>query len=232
MDLIIHQLRHCELLLCKNAGNRIHESVEATVAGSGALLYFPFYFYPDTGSTVHIEASVDIAIQQRENARLEEQKYQSQITQQEAEKKLAIDKAEAKQISALVVVEQEIIKFVTEARREQDIAKTKASEKLAVATLKLEAAKDEAEAIRFRGQAAADVIGYENKADAAGWKRAVEAFNGNGDEYAQFVLYQKLASAYRRIMVNTSDSPIMRMFEAVGENAVNTQTEDSTSSTP
>lgn len=171
-------------------------------------------------------------IQQRENARLEEQKYQSQITQQEAEKKLAIDKAEAKQISALVVVEQEIIKFVTEARREQDIAKTKASEKLAVATLKLEAAKDEAEAIRFRGQAAADVIGYENKADAAGWKRAVEAFNGNGDEYAQFVLYQKLASAYRRIMVNTSDSPIMRMFEAVGENAVNTQTDDSASSTP
>lgn len=171
-------------------------------------------------------------IQQRENARLEEQKYQSQITQQEAEKKLAIDKAEAKQISALVVVEQEIIKFVTEARREQDIAKTKASEKLAVATLKLEAAKDEAEAIRFRGQAAADVIGYENKADAAGWKRAVEAFNGNGDEYAQFVLYQKLASAYRRIMVNTSDSPIMRMFEAVGENAVNTQMDDSTSSTP
>ena len=158
-------------------------------------------------------------IQQRENARLEEQKYQSQITQQEAEKELAVDQAEAKQKSALVVIEQEIIKFVTEAMREQEVAKTKAEEKLAVATLKLEAAKDEAEAIIARGKATADVIGYENKADAAGWKRAVEAFDGNGDEYAQFVLYQKLAAAYRRIMVNTADSPIMRMFESVSEDA-------------
>jgi regulator of protease activity HflC (stomatin/prohibitin superfamily) len=158
-------------------------------------------------------------IQQRENARLEEQKYQSQITQQEAEQTLAVDKAEAIQKEALVVIEQEIIKFVTEAMREQEVAQTKANEKLAVATLKLEAAQDEAEAIIARGRATADVIGYENKADAAGWKRAVEAFDGNGDEYAQFVLYQKLASAYRRIMVNTADSPIMRMFESVSEDA-------------
>lgn len=156
-------------------------------------------------------------IQQRENSRLEEQKYQSQITQQEAEKNLAISKAKAIQEKELVEIEQEIIKFVTEAEREQEIAKTKAEEKLAVATLKLEAAQDEAEAITARGRATADVIGYENKADAAGWKRAVEAFDGNGDEYAQFVLYQKLASAYRRIMVNTADSPIMRMFESISE---------------
>lgn len=154
-------------------------------------------------------------IQQRENSRLEEQKYQSQITQQEAEKSVAISKAKAIQEKELVEIEQEIIKFVTEAEREQEIAKTKAEEKLAVAMLKLEAAQDEAEAITARGRATADVIGYENKADAAGWKRAVEAFGGNGDEYAQFVLYQKLASAYRRIMVNTADSPIMRMFESV-----------------
>ena len=160
-------------------------------------------------------------IQQRENSRLEEQKYQSQITQQEAEKNLAISKAKAIQAKELVEIEQEIIKFVTEAEREQEIAKTKAEEKLAVATLKLEAAQDEAAAITARGRATADVIGYENKADAAGWKRAVEAFDGNGDEYAQFVLYQKIASAYRRIMVNTADSPIMRIFESVsGESSV------------
>lgn len=158
-------------------------------------------------------------IQQRENSRLEEQKYQSQITQQEAEKNLAISKAKAIQEKELVEIEQEIIKFVTEAEREQEIAKTKAEEKLAVATLKLEAAQDEAEAIIARGRATADVIGYENKADAAGWKRAVEAFDGNGNEYAQFVLYQKLASAYRRIMVNTADSPIMRMFESISEDS-------------
>lgn len=156
-------------------------------------------------------------IQERENARLEEQKYQAQILQQEEEKNLAEQKGLVKQKSALVAVEREIVRFVTEAQQEQEIAVTKANEKLAVAELKLDAAKDEAEAITARGKADADVIGYENQADAAGWKRAVEAFNGNGSEYAQFVLYQKLSSAYRRIMVNTADSPIMRMFDVIGE---------------
>lgn len=158
-------------------------------------------------------------IQQRENARLEEKKYQSQILQQHKEKELAETDALRKRRSELKVIEREIIAFVTEAQREKKVAETKAEEKRTVARFKLDAAKDEAEAIMARGRAEADVIGYENKADATGWKRAVEAFNGNGDEYAQFVLYQKLAASYRRIMVNTANSPIMRMFEAVGNDA-------------
>jgi hypothetical protein len=53
-----------------------------------------------------------------------------------------------------------------------------------------------------------------NQAEAAGWKRSVEAFDGSGSEFAQYVLYQKIAGAYRNIMVNTADSPIMRIFES------------------
>ncbi|MHC4879786.1 MAG: SPFH domain-containing protein [Planctomycetota bacterium] len=156
-------------------------------------------------------------IQQRENARLEEQKYQAEILQQEQERKLAEEQALIKQESALVDIEQEIVKLTTQALREQEVAVTKANEKLAVAEFKLEAAKDEAEATVARGKATADVIGYENEADAAGWKRAVEAFNGNGLQYAQYEMYQKLAAAYQRIVVNTANSPIMRMFDALGE---------------
>ena len=158
-------------------------------------------------------------IQERENARLEEEKYQAEILQQEEERKLAEEQALIKQEAALVGIEQEIVKLTTQALREQEVAVTKANEKLAVAELKLEAAKDEAEATVARGEAAADVIGYENEADAAGWKRAVEAFSGNGHEYAQYEMYQKLAAAYRRIVVNTADSPIMRMFDQLGERA-------------
>ncbi len=156
-------------------------------------------------------------IQERENARLQEEKYQSQILQQEQEVKLAEEAALVKQGAALVDIEQDIAKITTQAKREQDVAKTKAAEKLEVAKLKLDAAKDEAAAIMARAQAGADVIGFENEADAAGWRRAVEAFSGNGREYAQYEMYQKLAAAYQRIVVNTADSPIMRMFDALGE---------------
>lgn len=159
-------------------------------------------------------------IQERENARLEEEKYQAEILQQEQERNLAEEQALIKQESALVDIEQEIVKLTTQALREQEVAVTKANEKLAVAELKLEAAKDEAEATVARGEAAADVIGYENEADAAGWKRAVEAFSGNGHAYAQYEMYQKLATAYRRIVVNTADSPMMKMFEQLGDPVV------------
>ena len=160
---------------------------------------------------------IALPIQERENARLDEQKYQSQIKQQEVERTLAEQKALVTQKSALIDVERQIVRLVTEAQREQDVAVTKANEGLEVAKLELEAAKDRSEAIVARGKATADVIGYENEADAAGWKRAVEAFSGDGLEYARFVLYQKLSPAYRRIMTNTADSPIMTMFEAMAQ---------------
>ncbi len=76
-----------------------------------------------------------------------------------------------------------------------------------MATEKLSAAKDEAEAILARAAAKAAVIGFENEADAAGWKTAVEALGNDGEAYARYVLYQKLAPGYRSIMTNTADSP-------------------------
>jgi len=88
---------------------------------------------------------------------------------------------------------------------------------LAVAKLKLEAAKDESAALVARGEGEAEVVLQQNEAEAAGWKRSVAAFGGNGSQFAQYVLYQKLATAYRRVMVNTADSPIMKIFESFNE---------------
>ena len=73
--------------------------------------------------------------------------------------------------------------------------------------------KDEAEAILARASAKAAVIGFENEADAAGWKKAVEALGNDGEAYARYVLYQKLAPGYRSIMTNTADSPLMEVFK-------------------
>ncbi len=160
---------------------------------------------------------IAIPISLRTTAQLDEQKFKQQIQQQGEEMKLAEQTELVKQKPALITVEKSIIKLTTEALREQEIAVTKASQALAVAKLKLEAAKDEAAAMLSKGEGDAEVIRLDNAAEASGWKRSVEAFGNNGGQYAQFVLYQKLSGAYRTIMVNTADSPIMKIFESFQE---------------
>ena len=153
-------------------------------------------------------------IRQRDTLKEQEKQYQQEILAQEAVKKAAIQVETVKQKQALVGAEQDIIRITTEALREQEVSKTKGSEKLAVAQLKLDATKDEAAAVLSRGKGAAEVVQFKNKAEAAGWKRSVEAFDGDGSQFARYVLYQKLSAAYRTIMVNTADSPIMKIFDS------------------
>lgn len=152
-------------------------------------------------------------VRDREVSKQEELQFAQQMAQQESEQKLAIEKAMVEQKKELVVADQQVVKLTTEALREQEVAVTQANQELAVAKLKLEAAQDEAAAIEARGKAEADVIRFENEAEAAGWVKAVSAFNGEGDSYAQYVLFQKLAPSYRQLMANTADSPIMKIFE-------------------
>lgn len=162
-------------------------------------------------------------VRQREIAKQKELQYKQQTIQQESEQKLAVEKALVDQKQALVAADQEIIKITTKAMQEQEVAVTKASENLAVAQFKLDASIDEAAAIEAKGKAVADVVRFNNEAEAAGWKKAVEAFEGDGQGYAQYVLYQKLSASYRRIMVNTADSPIMKIFESFAESAADSK---------
>lgn len=156
-------------------------------------------------------------VRQREIAKQQELQYQQQVLQQESERRLAVEKALVGQKQALVTAEQEVVKITTRALQDQEVALTKANEDAAVAQLKLDASLDEAAAIEARGKAAADVVRFNNEAEAAGWRKAVEAFGGEGRSYAQYTLYQKLSPSYRRIMANTADSPIMRIFDTFAE---------------
>jgi len=152
-------------------------------------------------------------VRQRELAKQQELEYQQEIQQQEQERVLAEKVALVEQKRALITIEQDIVKAVKEAERLQEVAVTEANQDMEVAKILLDAAQDKSAAIVARGTADADVIRFENEAEAAGWSGAVKAFAGNGNQYAQYVLYQKLATAYRRIMVNTADSPLMKIFE-------------------
>jgi len=160
---------------------------------------------------------IALPVRTREIAKQKELQYQQQTLQQESEQKLAVGKAMVDQKQALVGADQLVVQVTTRAMQEQEVALTKASENLAVAQFKLDASIDEAAAIEARGKAAADVVRFDNEAEAAGWKKAVDAFDGDGKGYAQYVMFQKLSSSYRRIMVNTADSPIMKIFESFND---------------
>jgi hypothetical protein len=142
--------------------------------------------------------------------------YTQQILQQRQEAKLATEKALIEQKKELIGADRKVVEAVTLAQEEQQVALEAANRDKAVATEKLAAAKDEAVAILARANAKAAVIGFENQADAAGWKKAVEALGNDGEAYARYVLYQKLAPGYRAIMANTADSPLMEIFATFG----------------
>lgn len=160
---------------------------------------------------------IALPVRTREIAKQQELQYKQQTLQQESEQKLAIGKAMVDQKQALVGADQQVVQVTTQAMQEQEVALTKANENLAVAQFKLDASIDEAAAIEARGKAAADVVRFDNEAEAAGWKKAVDAFDGEGSGYAQYVMFQKLSPSFRRIMVNTADSPIMKIFESFSD---------------
>ena len=152
-------------------------------------------------------------LRNREIAAQELKQYTQQILQQQQEARLATEQALIEQKKAMIGADRTVVEDVTLARQEQQVAIEATNRDKAVATEKLAAAKDEAEAILARASAKAAVIGFENEADAAGWKKAVEALGNDGEAFARYVLYQKLAPGYRDIMTNTKDSPLMRVFQ-------------------
>lgn len=151
-------------------------------------------------------------VRDREVAHQKLKQFQEQKLQQDQEAKLAIEKGLIEKKRALVDAEQKVIQKTTKAQELQRVAVTKAEELLSVSKRDLEAAIDKSLAILSRKKADAGIIDFENQAETSGWKRAVESMGG-GDEYARFVMYQKLAPGFKSIMANTSNSPIMKIFE-------------------
>jgi len=147
-----------------------------------------------------------IAIEQR-------RQFGSELLQQESEKALAVEKEMNDRKQALVEAQRKVIQMTTEATQAQELAVIDSQKKLKVAELELQAAADLAAATLARGTADAKVVEYANAAEAAGWQKAVTAFGGSGDEYARWVMLRKLAPAFRSMMVNTADSPIMEIFQ-------------------
>ena len=161
---------------------------------------------------IHPPQKIAEPVRKRQIAAQQLQQFEKEIKQQESEKTLAIEQALIKRKQALVEAEQSVVKTVTEANRQQEVALIQATQQLNVAQLKLQAAADMASAVRARGEAEAKVIQFKNEAEAAGWQKAVAAFSNDGNAFARWVMLKKIAPAYRQMMINTADSPIMEIF--------------------
>lgn len=151
-------------------------------------------------------------VRDREVSRQEMKRFQQEKLQQDAEAKLAVEKELIKQKQELVSAQQEVVQKVTKAKESQQVAVLKAQEELAVSEQDMQAAVDKAQAILARARAEATIVKLQNEAEAAGWKQSVEALGGDGEAYARYVMYQKLAPGFRSIMTNTADSPLMEVF--------------------
>jgi hypothetical protein len=157
-------------------------------------------------------------VRRRQIALQQEKQFTKEILQQAAEQDLAVQKATVLQKQAEVAAEQEVVVVTVDAKRKQEVAIIDANKRLGVAQKKFEAAKDLAAATLAKGKAEADVIRFQNEAQAAGWQKSIEAFGGDGAEFARYTLLKKIAPAFKAMMVNTENSALMDVFKAFQTN--------------
>jgi regulator of protease activity HflC (stomatin/prohibitin superfamily) len=140
-------------------------------------------------------------------------RYQSEIKMARSESLLVEQEEKQKQNQAIGEANREVVTMITEAEQKKTVAVTDAQKRHEVAKLMLQAAKERAAAIVSRGDAAADVKRLEYEAKARPLRDAIGAF-GDGETYAQFFFYQKLAPALKNVTDSTG-GPFADIFRSL-----------------
>ena len=162
-------------------------------------------------------APITQPLQGRELARQQLRQYKQEVGQQFEEANLAKEKGLIIQKKQLIDADSTVVEVVTKANEDQAVKLAEANRDKEVAQLRLDAAKDQAEAIMAKAKAEASVTNFANLAESAAWKKSVEALGKDGFAFADYTLRQKLAQGYKSIMVNSDkDSPLMRLFDNKG----------------
>lgn len=156
-------------------------------------------------------AEIASLISQREQADQEVERSTNQMEEAKAEALLVEQQELEEQNKAIGDAKRQVVTVTKEAEQRKVVAVTQANQELEVAKLELEAAQKQASAIRSRGQADANVILFNYKAQAEPLKRAVDAF-GDGTTYAQQFFLKKIAPSIRSILSNT-EGPFADIFK-------------------
>ncbi len=150
-------------------------------------------------------------INEREIAKQQIKTIEQQILVAKSSANLATQTEMAEQNTKIGEANKKVVTITVKAQQDMNVAVTKAEQELAVAKLHLQAAEKEAEALVAKGQAEAAVVLMTKEAEAKPLRQQVEAF-GNGDGYAQFFFYQKIAPSIKSILTNT-DGPFADLFK-------------------
>jgi regulator of protease activity HflC (stomatin/prohibitin superfamily) len=162
-------------------------------------------------TSIQPPADITQPVQQREVAKQKLAQFRREKLQQLSEARLKVEVVLAEQKKRVVEAEQEVVEKTTKAEQEQRVAVTLAEQKLQVARTQLEAAKDKAAALLAKAGADAEVIRFNNAAEAAGLAAQVTAFGGDGAALARNLLLAKIAPSFRTILGN-SEGPLMDLF--------------------
>jgi len=156
-------------------------------------------------------AEIASLISQREQADQEIERSTNQMEEAKAEALLVEQQELQEQNAALGDARRDVVTVTKEAEQRKVVSVTEANRELEVAKLEFEAAEKLASAIRARGQAEANVILFNYRAQAEPLKRAVGAF-GDGNVYAQQFFLRKIAPSIQSILSNT-DGPFAEIFK-------------------
>jgi regulator of protease activity HflC (stomatin/prohibitin superfamily) len=154
-------------------------------------------------------------INDREIAKEQILQYDQQILVAKTQAELTTQEQMADQNKAIGDANRQVVTIVKKAEQARDVAVTKANQELAVAKLRLEAAQKEADALLERGRAQAAVVLLNKEAEAKPLADQVRAF-GDGNAYAQFFFYQKMAGSVKSVLTNT-DGPFGDVFKQFGQ---------------
>ncbi len=150
-------------------------------------------------------------INEREIAKEQINSLQQQIQVAKSQADLATQTEMGTQNTAIGQANTEVVTINKKAEQERDVAITEAQQDLAVMKLHLEASQKEADAQTARGQAEASVILLQRQAEAQPLQEQVSAF-GDGQAFAQYYFYQKIAPSIKTILTNT-DGPFADIFK-------------------
>jgi len=158
-------------------------------------------------------AEISGPISDRQVADQQVNQYTSEMKVAKSDSLLVEQEEMQKQNKEIGEANREVVSIITEAEQLKSVALTEARKRLAVAKLTLDAAREQAAAIEARGQADADVMRLEFEAQARPLRDAVAAF-GDGESYAQFHFYQKLAPSLKNVLDST-DGPLADVFRSL-----------------
>ena len=142
---------------------------------------------------------------------------EEQIIVAKSQADLATQTEMAAQNTAIGQANQDVVGIVKQAEQSAGVAVTKANQELEVAKLQLQAAQQQADAQLAKGKADAAVVLLQKTAEAEPLKEQVSAF-GNGDAFARYFFYQKLAPSMKSILTST-DGPFADIFKQFADPA-------------